>query len=88
MTDVLLHIAGAVLMMAVSFLPSTPWPVAWYLAVVISAFWWLREIAQDYAKHQEFRSPALWSDWKLWEALAPTAICMLCAAGVTAARLA
>jgi hypothetical protein len=88
MLDILLHVGGALAMMAVSFLPSTPWPVAWYLAVVISAFWWLREIAQDYAKHREFRSPAEWSDWKLWEALAPTVVSVLCAAGATAARLA
>jgi hypothetical protein len=87
MTDILLHVGGALAMMAPAFLPSTPWPVAWYLAAVISAFWWLREIAQDYAKHREFRSPADWSDWKLWEALAPTVVTMLCAAGVTVARL-
>lgn len=41
----------------------------------------------DRLKHREFRSPAEWSDWKLWEALAPTVVCVLCAAGVTVARL-
>ena len=74
-------------MMAVSFLPSTPWPVAWYLAVVISGFWWAREALQDRQKHGEWRSIAEWSDWKLWEALAPTVVSVLCAAGVTVARL-
>jgi hypothetical protein len=84
MRDILLHIAGALLIMAICALPSTPWPVSWYVAAVWSGFWWIREVAQDRAKHGRFRSLTEWGTHKRWEAIAPTAVCILSAAGITA----
>lgn len=80
MVDILLHIAGTVLLMAVCALASTPWPVAWYMAVVISGFWWVREAAQA-------KSISGWSASKRWEAIAPTITAFACAIGITAWRV-
>lgn len=85
MTDVLLHILGAALMMAPAVLASTPLTAGWLLAVVVSAFWFVRELEQDRKKHGRW-DVAVWSGWKLAEALAPCITAFAIAIGVTVWR--
>jgi hypothetical protein len=86
MIEVGLHIFGAAAMMAVVFLGSTPWWLAWPWAVAVSLFWLVRELAQDRRKHGHWVSPAEWSGWKIAEAASPCLVAIGCAAGVTTWR--
>ena len=86
MIDVALHILGAALMMGAVFLRSTPVAIAFPWAAAVCLFWFVRECLQDVEKNG-FRSPGLWSGWKLAEAIAPCVTALGIAAGVTVWRL-
>lgn len=86
MIDVLLHILGAAIMMAVVFLDSTPLTAGWLWAVLVSAFWFVRELEQDRQKHGRW-DITVWSGWKLAEAIAPCVTALGCAVGATVLRL-
>ena len=88
MTDVLLHIVGALLMMAPIALASTPWPIALPWAFAVSLFWFGRELLQARTKAGRWQSPAEWGAWKLAEAVAPCLTAFLFAGAVTVWRLA
>jgi hypothetical protein len=83
MLDVALHILGAAIMMSPVFLATTPWPLAFPWAVLVSLFWFARELAQDRQKHGYWRSLSEWSGWKWAEGLAPCVTALACAAGIT-----
>lgn len=86
MVDVLLHILGAALMMAPVWLTSTPLTAGWMLAVVVSAFWFVRELEQDRKKHGRW-DITVWRGWKLAEAIAPCVTAFGCALGATIWRV-
>lgn len=86
MIDVVLHILGSVILMAVACLPSTPLTATWLWAVLVCAFWFFRELEQDRQKHGRW-DITVWSGWKLAEAIAPCVTALAIAAGVTVWRL-